>query len=103
MAMLVKKVEVEFDNNEMTEAEVEKKMTLIEEKFSEKAIVYGFRTTLKSYASEGNNGVHNKIRFEFNGRDSVPMSDAIKIFEDWHGITKLDYHVYLRKMIILMI
>lgn len=100
MAMFVRYVEVKFGTQDCSEKEIEKKMNYIEEKFSKDASNNSFRTILRSYANEEG---HSKIKFEFAGREGIPVGDVFKIFEDWQSIIKIDYSVFLRNMTISMI
>lgn len=95
--MLVKKVELRFDTKELSESEVETRMTQIEETFSE-SCEHEFRTILKSYAGENNH--HNKIVFEFSERQGINLIDVIKMLESWNKekVINIDYSCYLRNL-----
>ena len=97
MKMLVKKVELRFDSKDLSESEIEKRMTQIEETFSESS-KHEFRTIQKKYADENNQ--HNKITFEFYGRDGIDMVFVIKMFEEWQKekVINIEYSSYLRNM-----
>ena len=95
----VRTIEFRFKNN-VLEADTEKKMTQIEEKFFLEGIC-GFRISSRSYAKIADD--YNKIKFEFTGEGSNPIIDAIEIFGDWPEVVQIKYTVNLEEMVILIV